>query len=191
MSKIWFTSDWHFCHDKDFLWFPRGFDSIEMNNLAILSNHNLLVSNEDDVYVLGDLMLNDNEKGLELIKSMKGKLHIILGNHDTESRIELYKKLPNIIEVTYATILKYNKSHFYLSHYPTICSNYDDNKPWHKNLINLYGHTHQKTNFFNDNPYMYHVGVDSHNCYPVLIDDIIEEIRNKKCELNNESMKGE
>ena len=92
MSKIWFTSDWHFCHDKDFLWFPRGFDSIEMNNLAILSNHNLLVSNEDDVYVLGDLMLNDNEKGLELIKSMKGKLHIILGNHDTESRMELYSE---------------------------------------------------------------------------------------------------
>ena len=26
---------------------------------------------------------------------------------------------------------------------------------------------------------MYHVGVDSHNCYPVLLDDAITEINNE------------
>ena len=26
---------------------------------------------------------------------------------------------------------------------------------------------------------MYHVGVDSHNCYPVLLDDAITEIKNE------------
>jgi hypothetical protein len=30
-----------------------------------------------------------------------------------------------------------------------------------------------------DMPFMYHVGVDSHNCYPVLLDDIIEEMHQK------------
>ena len=54
----------------------------------------------------------------------------------------------------------------------------------HKNIINLYGHTHQQTNFFNDNPFMYHVGVDSHDCYPVSIDEIIYDIKEKK-ELTN------
>ena len=45
--------------------------------------------------------------------------------------------------------------------------------------LNLYGHTHQTTNFYMDMPYMYHVGVDSHNCYPVLIDNIIQEMNDK------------
>lgn len=45
--------------------------------------------------------------------------------------------------------------------------------------LNLYGHTHQTTNFYEDRPYMYHVGVDSHNGYPVLLDDIIEQMKIK------------
>jgi calcineurin-like phosphoesterase family protein len=195
-NKIWFSSDWHFGHQKEFLWGPRGFQSSEENDKTIIENHNALVSDEDDVYVLGDLMLGDNESGLEKIKQMHGKLHIILGNHDTATRIELYKQLPNVVEISYATLIKYKKGHFFLSHYPTICSNYDDS-PWHQNIINLYGHTHQKWNFYydndptlmNGNPYMYHVGVDSHDCKPVLIDDIIEEIRQYKTEINNERMR--
>jgi calcineurin-like phosphoesterase family protein len=45
--------------------------------------------------------------------------------------------------------------------------------------INLFGHTHQTKNFYNDIPFMYHVGMDSHNCTPVLLDDAIEEMKNK------------
>ena len=29
-------------------------------------------------------------------------------------------------------------------------------------------------------PYMYHVGLDSHNMMPVLLDDVIEEVRQEK-----------
>ena len=32
---------------------------------------------------------------------------------------------------------------------------------------------------------MYHVGVDSHDCKPVLLDDIIDEIKAYRCDLNN------
>ena len=44
---------------------------------------------------------------------------------------------------------------------------------------NFYGHTHQTSNFYNDMPYMYHVGVDSHDGYPVDIDVAIEEMHQK------------
>lgn len=152
------------------------------NSQAIVGNHNLMVKDEDDVYVLGDLMLGDNEYGLQMIKSMNGKLHIILGNHDSNTRIELYKQLPKVKEITYAKIIKIGKQHYYLSHYPTICSNYDD-KPYHNHVINLFGHTHQKSNFYwldnEENPFMYHVGVDSHRCCPVSIEQINEDIHNK------------
>ena len=61
----------------------------------------------------------------------------------------------------------------------------DDNS--HSMVHNLYGHTHQVVNFYEGNPAMYHVGVDSHNCYPVLLDDIITEIEKRKEECNNEN----
>lgn len=185
---IWFTSDWHFGHDKEFLWGPRGLPSVYANSQAIVGNHNSMVADNDDVYVLGDLMLGDNEYGLQMIKSLKGKLHIILGNHDTDTRIKLYEQLPNVVEITYAKVIKIGKQHYYLSHYPTICSNYDD-KPYHNHMINLFGHTHQKGNFYwldeyEENPFMYHVGVDSHGCCPVSAEQVNKDIHKKIDELH-------
>ena len=46
-------------------------------------------------------------------------------------------------------------------------------------IINFYGHTHQTENFYKDYVNMYHVGVDSHDCYPVLIDDALAEIKDR------------
>ena len=177
---IYFTSDTHFNHNREFIYIPRGFSSIEEHDNIIIQNFNQIISSDDDLYILGDLMLGDNIYGLECLKKLNGKLHVIYGNHCTDVRKELYKTLPNVVEILgYAGMLKYKKWRFYLSHYPTITDNLDDiSKPWQQ-VKCLYGHTHQKTNFYNDNPLMYHVGVDSHNCYPVSIDQIVEDIKNK------------
>lgn len=176
---IYFTSDLHFCHNREFLFGPRGFTNVADMNAAIVERWNKKVKPEDEVYILGDLMLNDNVEGMRLLQCLNGKLHVILGNHDTEERIKLYKKLPNkIIEVAHALPLKYDGYHFFLCHYPTYTANIDDtHKTLKQRLICLYGHTHQQTNWFdNHNPFMYHVGLDSHNCTPVSIDEIIAEI---------------
>ena len=45
--------------------------------------------------------------------------------------------------------------------------------------INLFGHTHSKDHFYEDTPYMYNVAMDAHNCIPVPLDQIIEEIKEK------------
>lgn len=178
---IWLCSDWHFCHDREFIYSPRGFNSVEEMNETIVRRHNLLVLPEDDVYVLGDLMLGDNEKGIELIKQMNGKLHIAIGNHDTVSRIELYKTLPNIVDIQYVHAFKYRKYNFYCSHYPTLTGNLEA-ESLHQIAINLYGHTHQTNKFYEDRPYMFHCGMDSNGCYPVDINDIIIQCKNKVTE---------
>lgn len=180
MGQMWFTSDLHFGHDKEFAYGPRGFQSVEENDKTIIERINEFVQPDDDLYILGDIMLNDNENGINNLNKLNGKIHIILGNHDTNSRISLYSQLEQVVEVTYATMIKYKKGLFYLSHYPTFTANYEEEGSWHKNIINLYGHTHQQTNFFNDNPFMYHVGVDSHDCYPVSIDEIIIDIQKQR-----------
>lgn len=186
---VYFTSDLHFYHDKDFIWQARGFKSIDEMNAEIVRRWNEIITADDYVYVLGDLTLGNVEEGLKLIAQLNGNLHIIRGNHDTNKKVEKYLELPNVVTVEFATIYKYKKAIFWLSHYPTITSNYDDDKPWAKHLVCLFGHTHQEQPFYNDNPYMFNVGLDAHNCTPISIEEIIENIRNKKQELNNEKIK--
>lgn len=183
MSRIWFTSDLHFGHNKEFLYGPRGFNNAWEMSEKIVENWNKVVAPEDDVYVLGDLMLGDNEYGRKMICQLKGNLHIILGNHDTEARQEIYKNLYNVVEVCYATQIKVDGWNFYLSHYPTMTCNLEKDFSKHC-LLNLYGHTHQKGNFYNGLPFCYHVGLDSHNNTPVSFEQVIEDITNevKDCE---------
>lgn len=181
MGKIYVTSDWHFGHEKDFIFKPRGFNNASEMNDAIVKNYNDIVDVDDDVYVLGDCMLNDNETGIKLIKSLKGKIHIILGNHDSQARMNLYKDCYNVVEMCYATVIRYNGYMFYLSHYPSICGNHDADKPLHRKVINLCGHTHTADKFADwDKGLIYHVEVDAHNCTPVLLDNIIKELEEKK-----------
>lgn len=180
---VYFTSDLHIGHKKEFVYLARGFESIEEHDEAILANWNATVSEKDEVYLLGDVMLNDKEYGLEILRKLNGHIHIIRGNHDTDEKIKKYAECDNVVEVVAAAYLRAGKNTLYLSHYPTLVSN---RKQIQVNNIraNIYGHTHQKTNFFDDgvhgeHPYMYHVGVDSHNLRPVLLEEVIEEIRAK------------
>lgn len=173
---IWLTSDTHFGHDKEFLYKPRGFNSILKHDEAIIKNWNEVVDDKDIVYHLGDVMLNDNEYGLECLKRLKGSIYILPGNHDTKRRIELYKA--NGVNVLgFTERLEYKKYTLYLSHYPTLTSNLEGSSRLREHVINLFGHTHQTTIFYNEIPFMYHVGLDSHNCFPVSIDKAIEDMK--------------
>ena len=178
--NIWLTSDTHFCHDRGFVYTPRGFDNIEDMNEAIVERWNSVVQPDDLVYHLGDVMLNDNERGMEFLKRLNGRICLLRGNHDTDTRMALYQESPNVFDCgDWAKVIKYGKYHFYLSHYPTNTSNLENMAPLSQHCINLYGHTHQQTNFYNDIPYMYHVGMDSHDCYPVNIEQVLADIRVK------------
>lgn len=175
MGKIWFTSDLHFCHDREFIYKPRGFSSVEEMNEAIIKNFNSLINEEDDLWILGDLMLMDNNKGIEYINKLNGKLHIILGNHDGDSRIAIYKQIEKIQDIQYAHLLKYKKYQFYLSHYPTLMGNYDlqMSKTWC-----LHGHTHS-TDKFGECDKNYNIALDAHDCFPIEIENILLDIQNQ------------
>ena len=174
-GKIYLTSDTHFGHDREFIWKVRGFNSVKEMNETIVQKWNETVDDEDDIYILGDIILGD-ASNIEYVKRLRGKIHIVLGNHDTAKREEMYRNLPSVVEVAEVGIrLKYKKHHFVLTHYPMLTGNLEKESLKQMSL-NLFGHTHQASNFYNDMPYMYHVGVDSHDCCPVLLDDVTEEM---------------
>lgn len=177
MSNIYLTSDLHLGHDRQFIWKVRGYSNIDEMNEDYVSKWNSLITENDDVYVLGDLMLGE-ASNIAYLKRLRGKIHIVLGNHDTLRRQEMYKKLPGVVEINWAIMLNYKKYHFLLTHFPCLTGNLE-NESLKQMTLNLYGHTHQTTNFYEDRPYMYHVGVDSHNGCPILLDDIISQMNAK------------
>ena len=185
---IYVVSDWHLNHNKEFIYKARGFSSVEEMNTEIIKRHNSKVMAEDEVYVLGDCCLggaSSLQSNKELIEQFNGKLHIICGNHCTPSRIEMYRMCKNVVSILYADVLHYRGYHFYMSHFPTLTANLEK-ESLKQCTICLYGHTHQKKNFYEDMPFMYHVGVDSHACTPVLLDDAIEEMKQKVKECKEE-----
>lgn len=180
LPHVWICSDWHFNHDKEFIWEARGFESVEQMNNAIIERHNYLVRPDEDVYVLGDLMLGAKfglEAGLKLISHLNGKLHLVRGNHDTDNRWLAYSNLRNVVAMDNSVYLKCASYHFYMSHYPSLTGNND--KFLKQMTLNLFGHTHSKERFFEGNPWMYNVCMDAHNCYPCNLNDIIQEMTAK------------
>ena len=66
-----------------------------------------------------------------------------------------------------------------MSHYPTLTANYDE-KYFSQHVLAIHGHTHQQTNFmYPNNPFLYHVGMDSHNCAPINVEEVIVEVRER------------
>lgn len=183
---IWLTSDLHLFHNQGFVYEARGFSTVEEMNAAIEKNWNELISEDDEVYILGDLMVGGksagNEAGMKIVQRLKGQKHIILGNHDTTARIALYLNEPSIKDVQYATLIRYNSHRFYLSHYPSITTNLQ-HETLKQGTINLFGHTHSKEKFYNDTPFMYNVSLDAHDNRPVTIEQVLAEVKEKHASL--------
>lgn len=184
MGNIFVTSDLHFCHNQPFLYEKRGYKSIEEMNKDLIAKFNSRVSAEDKVYILGDIMLNDNTEGIKCLRQLNGNIEIIIGNHDTDNRLLEYTNDGYYdnegFSCVFAKRFNYNKYHFFLSHYPTITGNFDENESLHKQTINLCGHLHIDNAFVDWKKYnapIYHCEVDAHNGYPISLDEIIAAIK--------------
>ena len=173
-EKVWFISDLHLGHTKDFLWKPRGFKSVEEMNKTIIENIKKLVGANDHLYLLGDLVLCPIEEARALLSQLPGKIHVIIGNHDTDARLDLYQELG--FDCQYGARMRYGKYHFFLSHYPTLTAN-----PGEEYLtlahINIYGHTHQDWTWCSDQPFAFCVCPEAHANYPIEIKQIIEDLK--------------
>lgn len=172
---IWFTSDWHLFHDKDFLYEPRGFNSSEEMTREMLRRHNEVVQPEDTVYVLGDIVLGGpiTEERLDYLRQFNGKLRLAIGNHDTDAKIKAYRESGIFDDIQFGYRLRIGKQEWICTHYPTVVANGDNPKP----ILNIHGHTHDP-NAFSDIGKCYNVNPEAHNCYPVSAEQIREDIAN-------------
>ena len=170
----------YFGHNKSFLYEPRSFASVEEHDEEIIRRHNSIVSPDDVVYHLGDEMVGcDYEYGADCINQLNGQLYLVIGNHTTDNRIAYIKEhCPNVEDIQFAYRLRHHKFHFFLSHYPTITSNYDDGKKLYQHTISLCGHSHCQNCFKDWNKgFIYHCELDAHKNMPIEINKIVEDLK--------------
>lgn len=183
-QRVWVMSDLHLGHNQSFVYEKRGFQSIEEHNQVLIENIKTCVGENDDFYILGDLTLGDLEVATAYLHQISGHVHIILGNHDTDRRVEFYESLG--WDVQFATVIRYGKQRFYLSHYPTNTTN-----PGEDFLslatVNLYGHTHQDWNWCSDAPFAFCVCPEANDNQPLLLQEIIDDIK-ENIQLKNKGL---
>jgi len=126
-------------------------------------------------------MLGDDDHGIKCLQRLNGHIHLVRGNHCTDNRLILYASCWNVESVgDWAIMIKDGKQSIYLSHFPTITSNYDIEKPLKARILNLCGHTHGKDPFMDWNKgLIYHVELDAHNNKPVALEDVMKDIRKR------------
>jgi calcineurin-like phosphoesterase family protein len=161
---ILFTADNHFNHRNILKYCNRPFETIEDMNFVLIENWNSVVTEKDDVYVLGDFCFKSGNNQ-EILSSLKGRKYLIEGNHDDEAiKLKGWKWVKKYYE------LKTNGNRFTLLHYPM--------RSW-KGSYHLYGHCHGRLE--NDRlPKSCDVGVDCWDYTPVSMDDILEFLNPSK-----------
>ena len=98
---IYYTSDLHF-GQKSLLatgkWKERPFETLEEMHAAQIKRWNDKVTNGDDIYIAGDVGARGYHNMFpELLAQLKGRKHLILGNHDDVSDLRVRQQFVEIV----------------------------------------------------------------------------------------------
>ena len=178
-KQIFFTSDPHYGHINIIKFCNRPYEHIHYMNKDLTERWNSVVSDGDDVYMLGDFC---RRKPYPYLEKLNGNIIWIRGNHDRTKQIKEAKKMG--IPVYQRTHFEYGGYRFLLNHKPVLFDTDERSDPHVKNLDGydyvLCGHVHEKWKVNQKN---INVGVDVWDFTPVNIKDIIKlikEIENEK-----------
>lgn len=134
---IYFIADTHFGHENVLAFDNRRFKDIEEHDKTLIENWNNAVGMDDEVFILGDISWHNATKTIEIVKSLNGIKHLIVGNHDKKilRNRELQALFVEIAE--YKELSLPDGKGIVLCHYPIPCFN-NHYYGWY----HLYGHVH-------------------------------------------------
>lgn len=135
VNNIFYISDLHFGHKNIIRYDNRPFFSVEEMDDALIRNWNARVTQNDEVYILGDIGWYNDERLAEIFLNLNGIKTLIKGNHDSISPT-LYKSHCFDSYKDYL-VIEDKKKRVILSHYPMP---FWDGQ--FRNTIHLYGHVH-------------------------------------------------
>lgn len=209
MDKIFACGDLHLNHSN--LLKPeydnRPFDTVEEMNETFIANWNSVVSDDDVVLNMGDFTMGKITTIDDYTNRFNGKMVLVSGNHEYHKKLNRIRKVnPDIIIVRHLEF-EHNGVHFWCAHNPednwfnlvdwSNPSNLRLDAHWHSQAdqglqYNWHGtpwsrgHEHQtptKTGEVYLTGFSYCVSVDVINFTPINLDQICEEVMEKRKEL--------
>lgn len=176
----YYIADTHFGHKNVLKLCNRPFTDVEQMNQALIENWNCKVNVSDHIYILGDMFFRCEEPQ-EILKQLKGKKHLILGNHDSwvkNAEIEKYF-------VSIDSFLEFSdgKRSLVLCHYPMLSFRHEKRK----NAFMIHGHIHNDTDIdifplLQKRENVLNAGVDINGFMPVSFEELIDNNRRFKQE---------
>ena len=181
-----YISDMHFGHYNIMKHSKRNFKSTDEMDELFIKNWNNVVTDNDDVWILGDFSYKSANNPLYYLDRLNGKKHLIVGNHDRFmlKQPACRKKFESIDDYK---VIEDEGQKIVLFHYPIV--EWDG---YFRGALHFFGHIH---NNVDNDAYMitedikgcYNVGTDIIGFTPRKKDEIIklnEEYWKKQREVN-------
>lgn len=180
---FYFVSDTHFGHSNIIRLCDRPFKDVDEMNNTLIKNWNKRVKGNDTVFILGDMFFRYKNPE-EVLKQLKGKKHLIIGNHDDSwmNKVNLnkyFQSIDNFAEITDG------KRAITLCHYPMVT--------WKHSMRSymIHGHIHNNTDadFFPllaSRENILNAGVEVNGYVPVTFDELLKNNNNFKKQFNYE-----
>lgn len=182
------TSDPHLGHRAIINYCPltRGhFTDADQMNETIVSNLNSVVTEEDTLYITGDIAFMPPARACEFLKRINGSKVIVWGNHDHKLRrsteFASQKFLMGVVwegdykEQTF--VVDDVRQQIMMMHFPI----HSWNGRRH-GAIHLHGHHHsypEYRNTFGPEVRCMDIGMDGNSLMPYCIEDLVREMRNR------------
>ena len=139
-----YIADCHFFHQSLLNSMDmRPFTSVEEMNETMIERWNSKVKTHDEVYILGDFSMGSVEESEKILMRLKGKLTLIVGNHDSFAKkksfkAERFRKITSYLETSD------NGRNVILCHYPILFYNkqFSTDSEGNSKTFMLYGHVH-------------------------------------------------
>ena len=180
----YFTSDLHLGHRNIIRLCNRPFATIEEMDETLIRNCNAKVTNGDTVYILGDLLFRNEKPAEEYLKQLKGKKHLIIGNHDRDwvkkcNLEDFFESVNNL------HFISDGKRQMTLCHYPMM------SWPHMTRCYMVFGHIHGNTDadywpLIRENDLMLNAGADVNGFAPVTFEEMQENNYRHKAGWNPE-----
>lgn len=174
---IYYIADTHLQDQLVFSKCSKPFVDLSEYKNEIIKRWNSKVFPEDVVYVLGDIVEESCAEAIEVFRSLMGKKHLIVGNHDLKL-LPIIKDSGIFKSIEYIQLIEDNGRKVCICHYPLM-----DWMEFNYGSYHVYGHIHNKTKL-NDFAYAqiknyyadklaFNASVDVTGYEPVTLDEMI------------------
>ena len=178
---IYFSADWHLGHTNIIRYCDRPFSSSEEMDDCIMSNTNSIMTDKDELYLLGDFTLLGTNVAIDYISRLNIKrIYIIPGSHDvrflgkkSERAAYVEQQTQGKAKILPALLtLRHEGQRIVLCHYSMRSWDGSHHGSWH-----LHGHSHCK---LPPHGRSMDVGTDCHGFKPVSFEQVKKVIEERE-----------